>query len=80
VSSLISGSAETPANFPGGQTLRSGGLCSMSSVRQAPAEIRLFGNDFQRSPASLDGASFFSQGANDVSRRELVSMMGLVGA
>jgi hypothetical protein len=61
VSSLISGSAETSASFAGGQTLRSGGLCSMSSVRQSPAEVRLFGNDFQRSPASLDEASFLAK-------------------
>ena len=43
MTSLISGCAETSANFAGGQTLRSGGLCSMSAVRQSPPKYGYLG-------------------------------------
>lgn len=78
MTSLISGCAETSANFAGGQTLRSGGLCSMRAVRQSPAEIRLLGTTFKETPPPSTGL-LFCQGANDVSRRELVND-GFLGA
>ena len=57
MTSLISGCAETSANFAGGQTLRSGGLCSMSAVRQTRRNTVIW-ERLSKKPASLDGASF----------------------